>query len=184
MTADEAEELTHFGNEVLHPFTMMCAIEEKVPISILNTFKLSSPGTTIVDSFPGEQEQPPQGDAARSYNAVRAVCSKKNIRVLSLNSRRNETSEGSDVDSSIDDSEFLAKVFALLDKHGVRVDVISTSITNLSIACLPKTEALRADFVRLQLNCLVRPLHLPRAGPPSCATFQNRVSVDSVAEGL
>ena len=44
----EAAELTYFGSEVLHPFTMECAIKANVPIRIKNTFHPEKHGTIIV----------------------------------------------------------------------------------------------------------------------------------------
>eukprot|EP01083_Nonionella_stella_P261511 890370_1 len=47
VTPEEASELTNFGNEVLHPFTMKCAINDNIPIHILNTFNINGKGTMI-----------------------------------------------------------------------------------------------------------------------------------------
>ena len=44
----EAAELTYFGSEVLHPFTMERAIQSKVKIRIKNTFAPEKPGTLIL----------------------------------------------------------------------------------------------------------------------------------------
>jgi aspartokinase/homoserine dehydrogenase 1 len=43
----EATELAYFGAQVVHPSTMVPAIESKIPIWIRNTFNPSSPGTKI-----------------------------------------------------------------------------------------------------------------------------------------
>jgi aspartokinase/homoserine dehydrogenase 1 len=40
-------ELSYFGAEVLHPYTMMPAVERGVPIRIKNTMNPSAPGTLI-----------------------------------------------------------------------------------------------------------------------------------------
>lgn len=90
----EAAELTYFGNEVLHPFTMECAIEANIPIHILNTFKPES-GGTVVDPAPNPEAEAERG----AYGAV-AVVSKKGINVVSITSNR-----------KIGSSTFTAKVF-------------------------------------------------------------------------
>ncbi|HTX19760.1 MAG TPA: aspartate kinase [Bacteroidota bacterium] len=43
----EAAEMSYFGAKVIHPKTMMPAIEKKIPIRIKNTFNPSHPGTLI-----------------------------------------------------------------------------------------------------------------------------------------
>ncbi len=49
MSYSEATELAYFGAKVLHPSTMMPAIDGKIPIWIRNTFNPSFPGTQIHD---------------------------------------------------------------------------------------------------------------------------------------
>ena len=46
----EAAEMSYFGAKVIHPKTMMPAIEKKIPIRIKNTFNPSHPGTLISQS--------------------------------------------------------------------------------------------------------------------------------------
>ena len=43
----EAAEMSYFGAKVIHPKTMVPAIEKKIPIRIKNTFNPSHPGTLI-----------------------------------------------------------------------------------------------------------------------------------------
>jgi len=52
ITPDEAAELTYFGSEVIHPFTMEQVIRANIPIRIKNTLNPTVPGT-IVDPQPG-----------------------------------------------------------------------------------------------------------------------------------
>ena len=130
ITPREALELTHFGNEVLHPLTMNRLIDAGIPVHILNTFKPDS-GGTVVD---------PQKSAAtvaainQMPSGVTAVCSKKNI--TSFNLRNN---------SKHQNSVFLAKTFDILSKHHVEVDLICT--TNASISM---TLSETADRVQVQ----------------------------------
>ena len=46
----EAAEMSYFGAKVIHPKTMMPAIEKKIPIRIKNTFNPSHPGTLISET--------------------------------------------------------------------------------------------------------------------------------------
>lgn len=129
ITPAEAAELTAFGNEVLHPFTMSCAIESNVPIQILNTFKPDSSGTTISDppadgKTAGPVNVDPEVLKSRSSKfGIVAVCSKKNVPVLNL--------VGNGV---LDGPEFYKQLFESLNRHQVKADIVTSSISQVSIA--------------------------------------------------
>lgn len=93
---------------------MECAINARVPIHILNTFKIDSPGT-VVDPVP-------LPGMRSSNSAVTAVVSKKGISVLNIASNR-----------KLGSTTYIARVFDCFARHGVKIDLISTSETNLSI---------------------------------------------------
>lgn len=109
ISAVEASELTHFGSEVLHPFTMERVTSARVPIRVKNTFKPDGPGT-CVHARPPEHSHP-----------VSAITAKKGITVLTLTSNRMYNTYG-----------FLAKTFSILRDHGVVVDLVSTSEVSIS----------------------------------------------------
>lgn len=95
---------------------MECAINAKVPIHILNTFKIDSPGTIVDPHFtPTDIHRP-------SSSGVTAVVSKKGITVLNISSNR-----------MLGSTSYIARVFENFSRHSVKVDLISTSETNLSI---------------------------------------------------
>ena len=48
----EAAEMSYFGAKVIHPKTMLPAIEHNIPIRIKNTFNPSHPGTLISSTTP------------------------------------------------------------------------------------------------------------------------------------
>ncbi len=48
LTYSEAAELAYFGAKVLHPKTMLPAIDRGIPISVRNTFNPAFPGTRVV----------------------------------------------------------------------------------------------------------------------------------------
>jgi aspartokinase/homoserine dehydrogenase 1 len=53
----EAMELSYFGAEVIHPYTMLPAVERNIPLWIKNTLNPSAPGTRISGSpVPHEQD--------------------------------------------------------------------------------------------------------------------------------
>ena len=52
----EAAEMSYFGAKVIHPKTMLPAIEHNIPIRIKNTFNPSHPGTLISSSAPQTEQ--------------------------------------------------------------------------------------------------------------------------------
>src|SRR5439155_1020805 len=73
----EAAELSYFGAKVIHPRTVLPAIEAHIPVRILNTFAPEHPGTTITGDPPvamvaavGEGMRGTPGVAARVFGAL------------------------------------------------------------------------------------------------------------------
>lgn len=158
VTPREAAELTHFGNEVLHPFTIECAIDGNVPIHILNTFKPDGNGTVIrVDASDDDERLKERGRLG-----VTAVVQKKGISVVNLTSNR-----------KIDSTSFLSRVFAKFEQHHVKVDLISTSETNLSLT-------LHETTTRASMAALVR--DLDTLG--TCTLFRDRAIVSIIGEDM
>jgi aspartate kinase len=52
ITPEEASELTYYGSEVIHPFTMEQVIRAQIPIRIKNVMNPQGSGTVI---FPDQQ---------------------------------------------------------------------------------------------------------------------------------
>ncbi|OWZ35764.1 aspartate kinase [Cryptococcus neoformans c45] len=129
ITPDEAAELTYYGSEVIHPFTMEQVIRARIPIRIKNVENPSGAGTVIYPDvgFPrGLDTEPPK--AERIVEGVdermpTAVTIKDEIIVLNIHSNRKTLSHG-----------FLARIFGTLDRAGVVVDLISTSEVHVSMA--------------------------------------------------
>ena len=108
ISPSEASELTYFGSEVLHPFTMERVVAAEVPIRLKNTFNPDSPGTVI-------------REGVRDKKAVTAVTAKRGITVCTITSNRMYNAYG-----------FLARVFQALSDAGVVVDLVSTSEVSIS----------------------------------------------------
>lgn len=119
ISPDEAAELTYYGSEVIHPFTMDQVIRAQIPIRIKNVMNPAGEGTKV---FPvdGSRESQVQLAARRGPTAI---TSKSNIIVLNVISNRTRQSHG-----------FLAQVFGILDKWRLVVDLISTSEVHVSMA--------------------------------------------------
>lgn len=129
ITPDEAAELTYYGSEVIHPFTMEQVIRAKIPIRIKNVENPNGEGTIIYPdaAFPrGLDTEAPEKEMVESEKGKvelgmadrmpTAVTIKDQIVVLNIHSNRKTISHG-----------FLARIFGTLDRAGVVVDLISTS---------------------------------------------------------
>ncbi|MCX8042667.1 MAG: aspartate kinase, partial [Desulfobacterota bacterium] len=128
ITPEEAAELTYYGSEVIHPFTMEQVIKAGIPIRIKNTFNPDLPGT-IID---------PAADTGATAKPATAVTAKRNITVLNINSNRMLMAYG-----------FLAKVFSVLARHCIIIDLIATSEVNISMT-VENTEKLGKALPELQ----------------------------------
>ena len=76
ITPEEAAELTYYGSEVIHPFTMEQVMRAGIAIRIKNTLKPELPGT-VIDPSSGEET------AAKPATAVTV---KSNVSVININS--------------------------------------------------------------------------------------------------
>jgi aspartate kinase len=106
----EAAELAFFGAKVLHPSTIIPAIEENIPVRILNSHAPEVEGTLIKSKI--------RGAGAK----IRSITSKEKITVLNIYSPKMLFAHG-----------FLKKVFEVFDKHKTSVDLIATSEVNISL---------------------------------------------------
>ncbi|KAF8632152.1 hypothetical protein AX17_004894 [Amanita inopinata Kibby_2008] len=142
ISPEEAAELTYYGSEVVHPFTMEQVIRRKIPIRIKNVENPSGRGTVIhpdpeTDTADAQDEKISVIPGLALPHAVKdlpadehqhkrlptAVTIKDHIIVLNVNSNRKSVSHG-----------FLAGIFSTLDRFGLVVDLISTSEVHVSMA--------------------------------------------------
>ncbi|MBV9496420.1 MAG: lysine-sensitive aspartokinase 3 [Acidobacteria bacterium] len=106
----EAAELAWFGAKVLHPKTIAPAVDEGIPVRVLNTHNVASPGTLVTA----------EGDDRRG--GPRAVALKKGITVVHMTSNKMLGAHG-----------FLAKLFAVFEELQISVDLITTSEVSVSV---------------------------------------------------
>jgi aspartate kinase len=107
---DEASELSYFGAKVLHPSTVMPAVERGIPVHIYNTLKPECAGTLIVAS------------PKSSKNLIKSIAFKRGVTITNITSTRMLAAYG-----------FLRAIFEVFDKHYTPVDVVTTSEVSVSI---------------------------------------------------
>jgi aspartate kinase len=106
----EACELAYYGGKVLHPHTLVPAMRKGIPVRALNTFKPEHPGTRIVAE--------PQ---AQHGVALKSIAFKRRQLILTATSPRMLSGPG-----------FLARIFAVLGRHDIDVDMLATSEVSVS----------------------------------------------------
>ena len=106
----EASELAYFGARVLHPSTVLPAVERNIPVRVLNSLKPGVDGTLIVS------QSPPTG------SIVKSIAYKEGITVIDIRSTRMLMAHG-----------FLAAIFDVFDRYRTAVDVVSTSEIGVSV---------------------------------------------------
>ena len=107
---EEAAELAYFGAKVLHPATVLPAVEKNIPVLVLNSRNPSNEGTRILARTP------------RSQSLFKAIAAKNRITVIDIVAARMLMAHG-----------FLAKVFEIFARHRCAVDVVSTSEVSISL---------------------------------------------------
>ena len=111
ITSEEAMELTYYGSEVIHPFTMEQVANAGIPIRIKNTFDPEVQGT-IID---------PGGDKNIRSGAT-AVTIKRDVTLVNIHSNRMLMAYG-----------FMSRVFEIFAKYELIIDLTSTSEVNISL---------------------------------------------------
>ncbi len=106
----EAAELAYFGAKVLHPATVLPAVEKNIPVRILNSRRPEVEGTRIV------------ADAVASTNVAKSIACKKNIALVNIHSTRMLMAHG-----------FLRRIFEIFDRYETPVDMIATSEVSVSL---------------------------------------------------
>jgi aspartate kinase len=125
---DEAAELAYFGAKVLHPATVLPAVQKNIPVYILNSRNPACEGTRIAARAP------------HCRNVFKAIAAKRRITIIDVAAPRMLLAHG-----------FLKAIFEAFDRHRVAVDVVSTSEVSVSLT-VDSNEAipaLAADLARL-----------------------------------
>jgi aspartate kinase len=106
----EAAELAYFGAKVLHPATLVPAMEKNIPVMILNSRRPDVAGTRIV------------AETVACENVVKSIACKPKIALLNIHSTRMLMAHG-----------FLRRIFEVFDRFETPVDMVATSEVSVSL---------------------------------------------------
>lgn len=106
---DEAAELSVFGAKVLHPATLKPAIRKAISVYVGSSINPEKPGTWIVKK-------------AKNNPVIRAISLRRNQTLLNVHSL-----------DMLHRSGFLVRVFEVLAKYKISVDLVTTSEVSVSL---------------------------------------------------
>jgi aspartate kinase len=122
---EEAAELAYFGAKVLHPATILPAVQKNIPVYVLNSRNPGNDGTKITATTPS------------CTSPFKSIAAKKKLTIIDIVASRMLLAHG-----------FLKMVFDVFDKHGCAIDMVSTSEVSISVTVDSK-EALPAICAEL-----------------------------------
>ena len=176
ITPEEAAELTYYGSEVIHPFTMEQAIKNSIPIRIKNVqnprgcgtvvFPDHEKGNAVSDDIKRDpfldghvaQPVPPDSVAARPPSlpdgpvVSRSNAEKTRKLPTAVTIKDNILVLNVHSNRKTISHGFLARIFGTLDRYGIVVDLISTSEVHVSMALTASIKARTLEQIRSELQ--------------------------------
>jgi aspartate kinase len=107
---EEAAELAYFGAKVLHPATILPAVQKSIPVWVLNSRNPKNEGTQITATAPS------------CASPFKSIAAKKQLTIIDVVASRMLMSHG-----------YLKAVFDVFDKYGCVIDMVSTSEVSISV---------------------------------------------------
>jgi aspartate kinase len=108
---EEAAELAYFGAKVLHPATILPAVQKSIPVWVLNSRNPKNEGTKITAM------------AAKCASPFKSIAAKKKLTIIDVVASRMLMSHG-----------YLKAVFDVFDKYKCVIDMVSTSEVSISLS--------------------------------------------------
>lgn len=133
LSFDEASELATFGAKVLHPATILPAVDREIPVVVRNARRPAGEGTTIL----GRGVQP-----AGDRFVVKSIADKRGITLVHVTSTRMLLAHG-----------FLARIFEVFERERTSVDLLATSEVSVSLTV---DDASRLGAIREALSRFAR----------------------------
>jgi diaminopimelate decarboxylase/aspartate kinase len=148
---DEAQEIATSGAKVLHPRCILPARQYRIPLHIYATQAPELAGTVL------------SAEGGEGGAQVKAVCTKKGITLISLESPGMWHQVG-----------FLADAFQVFKAHGMSVDLVSTSETNVTVSLDPAANTLDNMLLSALVTDLSRLCRVKVIGPCASVSLVGR----------
>jgi diaminopimelate decarboxylase/aspartate kinase len=148
---DEAQEIASSGAKVLHPRCILPAKQYSIPLSVHATQMPDMRGTVVTATG---------GDGGPR---VKAVCIKKGITLIAMETLGMWHQVG-----------FLADAFAVFKSHGLSVDLVSTSETNVTVSLDPAANALDSRTLEALVTDLSKLCRVEVIGPCAAVSLVGR----------
>jgi bifunctional diaminopimelate decarboxylase / aspartate kinase len=148
---DEAQEIASSGAKVLHPRCVLPVRVHRIPLFVYATQVPDLEGTHITAT------------TADSSAKVKAVCVKKGITLVSMESPGMWHEVG-----------FLADAFQVFKRHGMSVDLVSTSETNVTVSLDPQANTMDAAAMQRLLAQLADLCRAQVIGPCASVSLVGR----------
>jgi aspartate kinase len=125
---EEAAELAYFGAKVLHPATILPAVQKNIPVLVLNSRNPENEGTRIISLAP------------KCRSPFKSIAVKKKVTIIDVVASRMLMTHG-----------YLKAIFDVFDKHKCPVDLVSTSEVSVSLTVdtTEKIPEIAADLSKL-----------------------------------
>jgi len=107
---EEAAELAYFGAKVLHPATILPAVQKSIPVWVLNSRNPTNEGTKITAMAPP------------CASPFKSIAAKKRLTIIDIVASRMLMTHG-----------YLKSVFDVFDKYRCAIDMVSTSEVSISL---------------------------------------------------
>jgi diaminopimelate decarboxylase/aspartate kinase len=148
---DEAQEIATSGAKVLHPRCILPARQYRIPLHVYATQAPDLEGTVL------------SAEGGEGPAQVKAVCTKKGITLVSLESPGMWHQVG-----------FLADAFQIFKSHGMSVDLVSTSETNVTVSLDPAANTLDDTLLAGLVSDLSRLCRVQVIGPCASVSLVGR----------
>ncbi len=148
---DEAQEIATSGAKVLHPRCILPARQYRIPLHVYATQAPDLEGTVL------------SAEGSDGKAQVKAVCTKKGITLISLESPGMWHQVG-----------FLADAFQVFKGHGMSVDLVSTSETTVTVSLDPAANTLDESLIEGLVSDLSRLCRVQVIGPCASVSLVGR----------
>ncbi|MGI6680195.1 MAG: aspartate kinase [Bdellovibrionota bacterium] len=115
LSFNEASELAYFGAKVLHPASIVPAMQRNIPVRVKNSYNIDAKGSVVLS-----EELVKKSDSSKG--TIKAITAKRKIILIDIVSTR-----------MLGQSGFLSKVFNIFEQENISVDMISSSEISISL---------------------------------------------------